>query len=46
VDRHSKARALRALKGGGLISVTRSIGRAPRITLLDPRGNEMGGADS
>jgi hypothetical protein len=46
VDRHSKARALRALEGAGLISVTRSIGRAPRITLLDPRGNEMGGADS
>jgi hypothetical protein len=37
VDRHSKGRALRALEGAGLISVTRSIGRAPRITVLDPR---------
>ena len=37
VDRHSKGRALRVLEGAGLISVTRSIGRAPRITLLDPR---------
>ena len=37
VDRHAKGRALRALEGAGLISVTRSIGRAPRITLLDPR---------
>jgi hypothetical protein len=37
VDRHAKGRALRVLEGAGLISVTRSIGRAPRITLLDPR---------
>jgi hypothetical protein len=37
VDRHSKGRALRVLEGAGLISVTRSIGRAPRIRLLDPR---------
>ena len=37
VDRHSKGRALRVLEGAGLISVTRSPGRAPRIALLDPR---------
>ena len=40
VDRHSKGRALRVLEGAGLISATRSIGRAPRITLLDPRGRQ------
>ena len=37
VDRHAKGRALRALEGAGLIAVGRSLGRAPRITLLDPR---------
>ena len=37
VDRHAKGRALRALEGAGLIAVERSPGRAPRITLLDPR---------
>ena len=37
VDRHAKGRALRALEGAGLISVTRSTGRAPRIRLLYPR---------
>ena len=36
VDRHSKGRALRVLEGAGLISVTRSPGRAPRIRLLEP----------
>ena len=41
VDRHAKGRALRALEGAGLISVTRSIGHAPRITLLDARAIEM-----
>ena len=37
VDRHAKGRALRALEGAGLIDVERSVGRAPRTTLLDPR---------
>ena len=37
VGRHAKGRALRALEGAGLIAVGRSTGRAPRITLLDPR---------
>ena len=37
VDRHAKGRALRALEEAELISVTRSTGRAPRITLRDPR---------
>jgi len=46
VDRHSKGRALRVLEGAGLISVTRSIGRAPRVTLLDPRGTEMVASDT
>ena len=46
VDRHAKGRALRALEGAGLISVTRSIGRAPRITVLDPRGTEMVAPDT
>jgi len=36
-DRHAKGRALRALEQAGLISVTRTKGRAPRITLRDPR---------
>ena len=39
VDRHAKGRALRALEEAELISVTRFIGRAPRITVLDPRAN-------
>ena len=46
VDRHAKGRALRALEGAGLISVTRSIGHAPRITLLDPRAIEMVAPDT
>ena len=37
VNRHAKARALRSLEAAGLIHVQRSVGRAPRITLLDPR---------
>ncbi len=37
VDRHAKGRALRTLERAGLITVERSLGRAPRITLLDPR---------
>ena len=37
VDRHAKGRALRILERAGLIAVERSMGRAPRITLLDPR---------
>ena len=47
VDRDSKARALRALEGAGLIAVDRTAGRAARVTLKDdPRefpaaGREM-----
>ena len=37
VDRHAKGRALRILERAGLIAVERSLGRAPRITLRDPR---------
>ena len=37
VNRHAKARALRSLEDAGLIHVQRSTGRAPRITLRDPR---------
>mgnify|MGYP001445327161 CR=1 FL=1 len=37
VDRHAKGRALRTLERAGLIAVERSLGRAPRITLRDPR---------
>jgi len=35
VDTDSKARALRALEGAGLITVERMDGRAARVTLLD-----------
>ena len=37
VDRHAKGRALWTLERAGLITVERSLGRAPRIKLLDPR---------
>ena len=37
VDRHAKGRALRRLECAGLIAVERSLGRAPRLLLRDPR---------
>ena len=40
VDRHAKGRALRILERAGLIAVERSMGRAPRIVLLDPRPSQ------
>ena len=40
VDRHAKGRALRILERAGLIAVERSMGRAPRILLLDPRPSQ------
>jgi len=35
VDRHAKARALRALEVAGLISVQRKSGRSPVVAILE-----------
>ena len=35
VDRHAKARAIRALEAAGLVSVQRKSGRSPVVNLLD-----------
>jgi hypothetical protein len=44
VDRHAVYRALRHLEAGALISVSRNLGRAPCVTLLDaehPAGRSL-----